>query len=973
MKNVEDVYPLSPLQESLLLSVLSAPGSSVGFEQSSWVIEAPLDETAFRRTWERALERHPILRTAFFVDAGKKPLQVVRQKVDLPFDLQDWRGLDPEEQQRKLDKYLEDDRRRGFDLTRAPLMRVGLIRLADARYCLAWSNQHLLLDGWCVPLVLREVLALYGRFSQGQRDDLPCPRPFRDYIVWLQKQNLTEAERYWRTALAGFSRPTPLRFGQAGADREPGERSYPFHEIRLAAGEADILRRFCREQEITLGSLVQAAWALLLARTSGTDDVVFGSVVSGRPADLPGAEAMIGLFINNLPVRVRVDEDASLFPWLRVVQANVAEMRRWEHMPLSKVQEWSEVSWGRRLFETLVVVQNYASDESPDEALAGLGIGPQRYRFETSYPLALEVTPRSWLGLRLYYDAGALSTVTARRLLGHFETILRGLAAAPPSATLGSVPWLTPPELHAVLHEWSEEAAASAGFPGRRVFLLGPGRQPVPAGLTADLWVEGEEGWGPTGQRARFRDSGALEPRGSADSPAVAGEEWLRLDEIEAELRDCPDLLQAAVVECESVEDPRIALCAVADPAAHPPVSTEAVRRFLRRRLPRRAVPEEIVLLPELPRKPYGDVDRAALVARLVSGAGFEGFNRPRNATELQLVQIWEELFEIRPIAVTDNFFGLGGHSLLAVRLVAEIKERFGHALPLSSLLGASSIAELAALLDSGGTAGAGTSLVSIQPAGARAPLFWVHPSGGNVLCYVPAIYELGRERPSFGLRARGVQDGEEPLANVEEIALRYLAEIPGNPRVLMGWSFGGLVALEMARQLRERGESIELLAILDTWVGERESQDLDDAALLAELLSQELPCTAEELRSQESLPAQIDYLLERGRERGLPSSLFLDRATALRVFKIHRAARIAADGYTPQPYPGRVALFRAIERPDPRVREIVQRDPSLGWEGLGAQVRIYEVPGNHENLCEARHARALAEQIRHALRDAGL
>ncbi|HEX3531180.1 MAG TPA: condensation domain-containing protein, partial [Thermoanaerobaculia bacterium] len=519
MKNVEDVYPLSPLQESLLFSVLSAPGSTIGFEQSSWMIEAPIDASAFRRTWERTLERHPILRTAFFVDAGKKPLQVVRQKVELPFDLLDWRHLEPEEQQRRLDEYLENDRRRGFDPARAPLLRVGLIRLAEARYVLVWSNQHLLLDGWCAPLILREVLEVYGRFVAGRQDDLPRPRPFREYIAWLQKQHLEEAERYWRSTLAGFTRPTALRIGSSGGDREPGARTYPNHEIRLPAGEAEGLRRFCREHELTLNTFVQSAWAVLLARYSGTDDVVFGSVVSGRPADLPGAEAMIGMFINNLPVRVRVERRARLLPWLQSVQASLAEMRRWEHTPLSQVQEWSEMPWGRRLFETLVVFQNYASGESPDASLASLGIGPQRYRFETSYPLALEVAPRSGLGLRLYYDAEAFPALAAQRLLAHFATILHGMAAAP-SAAVEEIPWLTPPELHAVLREWAGEPGAVAGFPGSSVALLGPDLQPVPAGLTAELWVAGEAGWVSSGWRARFQESGKVELRGSVDSPA---------------------------------------------------------------------------------------------------------------------------------------------------------------------------------------------------------------------------------------------------------------------------------------------------------------------------------------------------------------------------------------------------------------------------------------------------------------------
>src|SRR5918996_735113 len=204
-RNVESIYPLSPLQQGLLFHTLYAPDSEVYCEQMSCSLKGNLNGSAFKQAWGQVVQRHGVLRTLFVWRHRKKPLQVVRKTVGLPWVEEDWRGLSPSEQQGRFEAFLEADRVRGFELGQAPLMRCALLRVAEDAYQFVWSHHHLLLDGWSLPLVLKEVLAYYDAFCRGQELHLGSPRPYRDYIVWLQRQDLAQAEGFWREALQGIT------------------------------------------------------------------------------------------------------------------------------------------------------------------------------------------------------------------------------------------------------------------------------------------------------------------------------------------------------------------------------------------------------------------------------------------------------------------------------------------------------------------------------------------------------------------------------------------------------------------------------------------------------------------------------------------------------------------------------------------------------------------------------------------------
>ena len=382
---------------------------------------------------------------------------MVHRYLEITVECRDWRALPADERHRNLKAFLKEDRLRGFELSRAPVMRLTLMRLAEGSHYFVWSYHHLMLDGWSVFLLLAEALALYEAFRSGRELRLPPPPPYRDFIVWLQQRDLESAEKYWRQALAGFSEPTVLGIDRAasGRARQDGER-LESHSIRISA---ETLRSFVRRHGLTLNTLVQGVWGLLLKRYSGREDVVFGAVTSGRPPELPGFEQMIGLFINSHPVRLRASGSLPFATWLKNLQAQQATQRRYEHTPLIDIQRWSDVPRGQPLFESVLGFENF-----PLPALGqGEGASLEVHRLpvveRTNYPLTLSVYVSHELQLDFYYDRRRFDRISVVRLLKHFRGLLEGGIAYPERRPV-ELPLLTAAERHQVLVEWNDTRVA---------------------------------------------------------------------------------------------------------------------------------------------------------------------------------------------------------------------------------------------------------------------------------------------------------------------------------------------------------------------------------------------------------------------------------------------------------------------------------------------------------------------------------
>ena len=469
LRNVEDIYELSPIQQGLLFHSLYAPEAGVYVQQTHWVLRGELNLKAFEQAWQQSVNRHSVLRTSFFWEGFDKPLQVVRQSVKLRIAIEDWSELPASEQQSRLLDFLEADRRRGFELSRAPLLRLVLVRLDEQRYRLIWSNHHLLLDGWSIPLLLREVFILYQGLCRNEPAQLAPVRPYRDYIFWLQSQPLAEAEQFWRERLRGLRSPMTLALGRGAVSRagergEGAEGEYREQWLRLSAAETAELSATARRHQLTLNTIAQGAWSILLSRYSGEEEVVFGTTLAGRPAELRGVEQMVGLFINTLPVRVRLNEREQVSEWLKGLQAEAAEMRQYEHSPLIEVAKWSEVPRGVPLFETVLAFENYPLDASLGEHIkqsTGLEVLDFKVHERGNHSLTAAVYPQQELALQIEYEQERFDDETIRRMLGHFRQLLRAIATDPQQRVC-DLQLLTDSERQQLLVEFN---GTSAEFP----------------------------------------------------------------------------------------------------------------------------------------------------------------------------------------------------------------------------------------------------------------------------------------------------------------------------------------------------------------------------------------------------------------------------------------------------------------------------------------------------------------------------
>ncbi|WP_270171314.1 non-ribosomal peptide synthetase [Paenibacillus sp. SYP-B4298] len=424
-RRIEDAYVLAPTQEGMLFHSVYAPESGVYVQQVSFTIQGQLEREAWQRAWERLCASHSVLRTGFIWEGLSEPHQVVYSDVELPYVHEDWQNLSAEEQTSRLAGYLEQDRRQGFDLRQAPLMRLAMFQMEEQTAHCVWTFHHLLLDGWSIPLVLGELLQAYEAFNAGGEPHLASRKPYRDYIAWLQRQDAGAAERYWTARLQGFTAPTRLSVCSA---RPMGASNYLQNERELSATATEQLTLLARRHNVTLSTVVQGIWALLLARYSGENDVLFGSTAAGRPAELPGVEQMVGLFIHTLPVRVQMDSQQQLAEFFRQLQSELVEQREHEFSPLVAVHGWSEVPRGVNLFDTVVVFENYPVQSLGGEAGDGPGVASSETIDQTNYPLMLVAAPGECLKLRLAYDSAWYEEEAMARMMGHLEMLLEDAA-----------------------------------------------------------------------------------------------------------------------------------------------------------------------------------------------------------------------------------------------------------------------------------------------------------------------------------------------------------------------------------------------------------------------------------------------------------------------------------------------------------------------------------------------------------------
>jgi non-ribosomal peptide synthase protein (TIGR01720 family) len=423
--NLEDVYPLSHMQQGMLFHNLYAPKSTTYFLQLGCTLNGSLDIEAFSNAWRGVISRHSILRTAFVWQGLEQPVQVVCSDAEFLLERLDWSELTPSQQEHKFETLLKEDRLEGFDLGKAPLMRFKLIRRSEDSYYFVWSRHHLLMDGWSLPLILREVFALYAAHVHHLDVQMEPSRSFGDYISWLNEQDMSAAENFWRESLQNFTAPTLIGKSLSYNSQPGSAETYGEMRRQLSAEMTQQLQSYVRRRQLTLNTLLLGVWGILLSRYSGSNDVVFGTAVSGRPPSLSGVESIVGVFINMLPLRVVVESEALLTDWLRQLQQRQIEMQQYEFTPLVHIQNWSDVPRGGTLFESILVFENYPMDEVMGSPEGTLAIANLRSFDRNNYPLMWLIMPGRELLLRLIYNQAQFESTFIEKALEQFETILK--------------------------------------------------------------------------------------------------------------------------------------------------------------------------------------------------------------------------------------------------------------------------------------------------------------------------------------------------------------------------------------------------------------------------------------------------------------------------------------------------------------------------------------------------------------------
>lgn len=539
------------------------------------------------------------------------------------------------------------------------------------------------------------------------------------------------------------------------------------------------------------------------------------------------------------------------------------------------------------------------------------------------------------------------------------------------------------------------------------IYILDSHLQPVPIGVTGELYIGGAglasgywqrpdltaEKFVPhpfstdatakiyrTGDLARYLPDGTIECLGRIDFQIKLRGFRIELGGIEALLCQHSHVAQAvATVREDNPGDRRLVAYIIIDRQSDAivgsgldligdqltPATIRQLREFLTGQLPSYMVPSAFVLLDTLPLTPNGKIDRRALPAPSNIRQLDTLLVTADDELELQLTTMWEQVLNIQPIGIEDNFFDLGGHSLLAVKLIAQSERVWNQKLPLATFLAAPTIAQFARILRQGQVSTAWSSLVPIESRGSKIPLFCIHPVGGNVLEYYPLAHQLGQEQPIYGIQSQGLDGIQDPLTQLEAMAAKYINEIqtvqPDGPYLLVGYSFGGLIAFEIARQLASQGDKVNLLALLDT-----ESPTLPS-------VRPSLPQTVDiHLRNfqQLNVSEKIKYVKDRimfrliyqNKENGQKEFILDNWAADLpsEYLKVLEANFQSGEDYIGKFYPGKITLFRSLIQPITQALH-----PDLGWGNLADVVEVYDVSGHHNNLLKEPYVQALARQLK--------
>ena len=487
MKNVSDVYTLTPMQQLMLIHARSNPQSDTLFSQFQYTIKGPLKHEVLQQSWEKIVHRHPALHTIFLWKDLNKPLQVVKREIKLPWVYQDWRSLSVDEQNERLAAYLEEDKTAGFELDRITPIRFGLFQLEDEIHHLVWSSHHLILDRWCLSSISDELPEVYASIHRNEPLGLRPARPFKDYISWLQQQPEADAKAFWQSEFEGYQSTLPSDAMRSFDNRDTASREV-LQKATFPISLAEQILKFSRKEHLTMSTVLQCAWGLLMTHYNSLDDAVIGVTVSGRPADLPGVEKIVGTFINNLPVRIVNEGSEKLVPWLKKYQKKMSEMQKFDYVSQDSIQKWCDLPYDKPLFDTLFVYQQAVPlEQAIADDISMIGI-PEGAKSNIPLTLTLEGSDAgitSWIS----YSENVFSAAVVTKLLEQLQNVLKWFVENP-QAELRDLSVFTEAEHQALEIRRNAQRDSSVEKPARSTNRnVEPPRTSLET-LIAEIWAD---------------------------------------------------------------------------------------------------------------------------------------------------------------------------------------------------------------------------------------------------------------------------------------------------------------------------------------------------------------------------------------------------------------------------------------------------------------------------------------------------
>ncbi|GMG77393.1 non-ribosomal peptide synthetase [Bacillus safensis] len=445
---VQDMYYLSPMQEGMLFHTLHHQEKGFYVEQMDMNVKGTLRYDLLEKSMNIIVERYDIFRTVFLHEKVKRPVQVVLKERPFTLDVVDLQDLSEDEQLERIEKFKQQDQLRGFDLSKDSLMRASVFQTGPASYRWIWSYHHILLDGWCFGLVVQELFAIYHALLHDVPYKLEPVKPYKEYIKWLEKQDKQASLQYWQQSLAGFDGQSTFKEQR----KQTNEHELGEIEWSMSKEETAALSELALQQNATLSSALQSVWSILLSRYQRSNDVLFGTVVSGRPADLAGVDSMVGLFINVIPRRIQLTDHMTFRTLLSETQQQSLAAEPHQYIPIYDIQA---KTGQQQLIDHIVVFENVpAAKKDEQEARLGFTVEDMNVYEKSNYDLNLLASPGEELLLKLAFNQRAFDPQFVHKLKEQLSLLIHE-AVKHPDQSVHTLPFVTKQEKQLILEEWN--------------------------------------------------------------------------------------------------------------------------------------------------------------------------------------------------------------------------------------------------------------------------------------------------------------------------------------------------------------------------------------------------------------------------------------------------------------------------------------------------------------------------------------